>query len=89
MTLVLGLFLILHGLVHLLYLGQSARLFELRSGMVWPDHSWAFAWLASPESEHRRAHQRGSRPAPRRMRHQRREGALLGKPIPSQSQEEE
>jgi hypothetical protein len=49
MTLVFGLFLVLHGLAHLLYLGQSARLFELQSGMVWPDQSWAFAWLASPE----------------------------------------
>lgn len=50
MVLVLGLFLILHGFVHLLYFGQSARLLELQSGMVWPDHSWVFAGLASPES---------------------------------------
>ena len=40
-----GMFLTLHGLVHLLYFGQSARLFELRTGMVWPDGSWAFAGL--------------------------------------------
>ena len=42
---VVGLFLILHGLVHLLYLGQSQRLFELQPGMVWPDGSWAFSAL--------------------------------------------
>lgn len=38
-----GVFLVLHGLVHLLYFGQSARLFELQSGMVWPEGSWMFA----------------------------------------------
>ncbi|MDX1416220.1 MAG: hypothetical protein R3293_18630 [Candidatus Promineifilaceae bacterium] len=35
-----GVFLILHGLVHLLYLGQSMRIFELQPGMIWPDGSW-------------------------------------------------
>jgi hypothetical protein len=53
---ILGVFVILHGLVHLLYFGQSQRLFELQPGMVWPADSWAFArllgadatrWLAS------------------------------------------
>ncbi len=53
---VFGVFCVLHGLVHLLYFGQSRRLFELRPGMVWPDGSWAFSkllgdgatrWLAS------------------------------------------
>ncbi|MBN1152346.1 MAG: hypothetical protein JXA58_03980 [Dehalococcoidia bacterium] len=42
---VLGVFLVLHGLVHLLYLGHSARRFELQPGMNWPDGSWAFAGL--------------------------------------------
>ena len=32
-------FLILHGLVHLLYLGQSAGTFELQPGLNWPDGS--------------------------------------------------
>jgi hypothetical protein len=41
----LGIFLFLHGMVHLLYAGQSGRLFELRPGMTWPDGSWAFARL--------------------------------------------
>ena len=40
-----GVFMMLHGLVHLLYFGQSARRFELRPGMVWPDGSWAFSKL--------------------------------------------
>ena len=38
-----GVFLLLHGLVHLLYLGQSARRFELQPGMTWPDGSWSFS----------------------------------------------
>lgn len=38
-----GIFIILHGLVHMLYFGQSGRYFELRPGMVWPDGSWAFS----------------------------------------------
>ncbi len=45
MMILLGIFLILHGLVHLLYAGQSGRLFELRSGMLWPDGSWLFSAL--------------------------------------------
>ncbi len=42
---IVGLFLVLHGLVHLLYFGQSARIFELKPGMVWPDGSWIFSRL--------------------------------------------
>ena len=41
----LGILIVLHGLVHLLYAGQSARLFELQPGMKWPDGSWLFARL--------------------------------------------
>jgi len=40
---IIGVFFVLHGLVHLLYFGQSARLFELQPGMVWPEGSWVFA----------------------------------------------
>ncbi len=40
-----GIFLMLHGLVHLLYFGQSARFFTLQQGMTWPDSSWAFSRL--------------------------------------------
>ena len=56
MRFVVGVLIVLHGLVHLLYIGQDRRLFELRPGMVWPDGSWAFSrllgdattrWLAS------------------------------------------
>ncbi|NMC79628.1 MAG: hypothetical protein GYA59_09740 [Chloroflexi bacterium] len=42
---VIGVFFVLHGLVHLLYLGQSQRFFELAPNMTWPDGSWAFAKL--------------------------------------------
>ena len=44
-----GIFTILHGLVHMLYFGQSARYFELQPGMVWPDGSWAFSKLLGVE----------------------------------------
>jgi hypothetical protein len=43
-------FIILHGLVHLLYYGQSARYFELNSGMTWPDGSWLFSKISSNET---------------------------------------
>lgn len=43
MRIIFGIFIVLHGLVHLLYFGQSARFFELKPGMVWPDGSWAFS----------------------------------------------
>jgi hypothetical protein len=47
---VFGIFIVLHGLVHLLYFGQSQRLFELRPGMIWPDGSWAFSRLLGDEA---------------------------------------
>src|SRR5512134_2386010 len=50
MTYLLGIFLVLHGLVHLLYFGQSARYFELKPGMAWPDGSWAFSKLLGNEA---------------------------------------
>jgi hypothetical protein len=45
-----GIFLILHGLVHLLYAGQSWQLFELSSGLTWPDGSWLFSRLVGDET---------------------------------------
>jgi len=45
LTITFGIFIVLHGLVHLLYFGQSARYFELQSGMLWPDGSWIFSRL--------------------------------------------
>jgi fatty acid desaturase len=47
---IIGVFIVLHGLVHLLYFGQSWRLFELQPGMVWPDGSWAFSKLLGNEA---------------------------------------
>jgi hypothetical protein len=38
-----GIFLVLHGLVHLLYFGHSMRFFELQPGMKWPDGSRIFS----------------------------------------------
>jgi hypothetical protein len=45
-----GVFLLLHGLVHLLYFGQSARRFELQPGLIWPDGSWALSKLLGDSS---------------------------------------
>ncbi|OGO20085.1 MAG: hypothetical protein A2144_07065 [Chloroflexi bacterium RBG_16_50_9] len=45
----LGIFLLLHGLVHLLYSGQSARLFKLQPGMIWPDGSWSLSRIFGDE----------------------------------------
>jgi len=50
MTFLFGVFIVLHGLVHLLYFGHSARFFELKPGMIWPDGSWAFSRLAGDEA---------------------------------------
>jgi len=47
---IFGVFIVLHGLVHLLYFGQSARRFELRPGMTWPDGSWACSRLLGDRS---------------------------------------
>jgi hypothetical protein len=49
LKILVGLFMVLHGLVHLLYFGQSWRLFELQAGMTWPDGSWAFSRLLGDE----------------------------------------
>lgn len=47
---IFGVFCVLHGLVHLLYFGQSARYFELKPGMVWPNGAWAFSKLLGDEA---------------------------------------
>jgi hypothetical protein len=39
---IFGVFIILHGLVHLLYFGHGMRYFEL-PGLTWPDGSWAIS----------------------------------------------
>ena len=44
MTLAVGAFLVAHGLVHLLYVGQSLSFFELKPGLTWPDGAWALWW---------------------------------------------
>lgn len=45
-----GAFMVLHGLVHVLYFGQSWRLFELRPKMIWPQDSWVFSKLLGDEA---------------------------------------
>lgn len=46
----IALVLILHGLVHWLYAGHSCRLFELQTGMTWPEDSWLLSSLLSTPS---------------------------------------
>jgi hypothetical protein len=43
-------FLALHGLVHMLYFGQSRGLFELQPGLTWPTQSWALSRVLSVEA---------------------------------------
>lgn len=50
LTIVIGILFVLHGLVHLLYAGQSRQLFELRRRMRWPGGSWAFSKLLEGET---------------------------------------
>lgn len=40
-----GVFISLHAMVHVLYAGHTLRFFELRPGLTWPDGSWLFSRL--------------------------------------------
>jgi len=50
LAIIFGLFLILHGMVHLLYAGHSWGLFELRPEMTWPKESWLVSNLLGDSS---------------------------------------
>ena len=50
MRIIVAVFMVLHGLVHLLYFGQGRKFFELQPGLVWPEGSWAFSKLLSNEA---------------------------------------
>ena len=43
MKYIIGIFIILHGLVHLFYFAHSKKIFELRPGFDWPDNSWVLS----------------------------------------------
>lgn len=47
---VFGIFVVLHGLVHFVYFGQSGRHFELQPGMAWPDGSWAVSGMLGEQA---------------------------------------
>ena len=49
LKLITGIFIVLHGLVHLLYFGHSRRFFEIQPGLLWPDGSWAFSKFLGDE----------------------------------------
>lgn len=42
---IVGVFLLFHGFVHLLYFGHSQKFFELQPGLMWPENSWVFSSL--------------------------------------------
>jgi hypothetical protein len=50
MSISVGIFLILHAFVHLLYAGQALRFFELRPELAWPDGTWLFSRLLGAPS---------------------------------------
>ena len=47
---ILAVFFVLHGLVHLLYLGQSAGWWELQPGLTWPSGSWLLSRFLSDDT---------------------------------------
>ena len=47
MKFIVGVFLILHGLVHILYGVQALKVWELTPGLKWPGDSWIFWKIAS------------------------------------------
>ncbi len=54
-SVLLGVFIILHAMVHLLYAGHTLRFFELRPGLTWPDGDWAFSRFLGDETARRLA----------------------------------
>jgi hypothetical protein len=46
MRIAFGIFVVFHGLVHFMYVGQALRWFELRPNMPWPIGSWALSSLS-------------------------------------------
>ena len=47
---IFGIFIILHGIVHLIYTGHSFRLFKVQAGLEWPDGSWALSYFLKNDS---------------------------------------
>ena len=43
LRIIFGIFLLLHGMVHMLYFGKSQQLFMLQPKLKWPDDSWLFS----------------------------------------------
>jgi hypothetical protein len=49
LRIIVGVFIVLHGVVHLLYFGHSRRLFEIQPGLAWPAGSWVFSRFLGEE----------------------------------------
>jgi hypothetical protein len=54
LTTLVCIFLILHGMVHLLFAGQSWRAFELSPELTWPDGAWLISRFLGDENIRRR-----------------------------------
>ena len=52
MGILVGVFLVAHGIVYGLYVGQAVRVFELKPGFTWPDGSWALSGLIGDPAVH-------------------------------------
>lgn len=50
MKISIGIFIMLHGLVHLFYFAHSKKIFELRPGFEWPDNSWVLSKFLSTDT---------------------------------------
>lgn len=48
LKIIFGIFVLLHGLVHLLYFGHSQKLFKLQKGLKWPENSIVLKKYLSP-----------------------------------------
>ena len=46
-----GIFCLLHGIVHLLYMGHILNCFELEKGFIWPDNSKLLANVFSLQTK--------------------------------------
>ena len=51
MNIFLGIFYILHGFIHLLYMGHSLNYFELEKGFIWPDNSMLLSNIFSLQTK--------------------------------------
>ncbi|MBD3374339.1 hypothetical protein GF406_04820 [candidate division KSB1 bacterium] len=47
---IIGIFIILHGIIHGFYIGHSLKFFELSPGMRWPIDSWILSRISNDKT---------------------------------------